>query len=117
METTPVLPRIIAIVATIITSASLISLAHYFGWLGNLFIDVLLSIVVSLLVIYSYPPALELPLWLRLLFSFVMFVWLQVVERHLPEMSLPRASFDDEFFHLSHLDQEIDMLFEFEEVE
>lgn len=78
-----VLTTVLPILLAITLSTFLLIVSFYFGWVGRMLPDLLLSGAIAILAILAYPPAQALPEWLRLAYWLVTFGGLRWLTGHI----------------------------------
>lgn len=87
-----VLTSMLAIFLAIALSTFLLLVSFYFGWVGRILPDLLLSGAIAILAILAYPPAQALPEWMRLAYWLLTFVGLRWLKRHVHRYAPPTAA-------------------------
>ena len=109
------LQQLLITTIAIIVSSGLIALFHYKGWLGHLVGDVLLALILTVLILQTYPISFESTEWMRFITWPIIFCFLRLLRPYLPNTCLGSSYPLDTHSH--RFRQEIERLFEFEEIE
>lgn len=85
MSTVEVIKSTLAILVAIVSSSTLLVLSFHFGWAGRWLSDVILSGIVAIIVMVAWPQSQILPVWMRLVYWFIILISLRWLARHVQQ--------------------------------